>query len=252
MVISARVGNVVRTFQAAPWDIQWLVGKVISIDTVNKKLVVQFVGADTDGLGGDTATTGVDYLDHYVPAIDDKVHALSSELRGILVIGKTGKAIGLEMDPTTPAYGIRTETFCADLAASGTYHPSTGALEIGSVNQGPDAQGVWGIPGLNERMLEIANDVMTVVTRMPLRLTPTITGGPAARLAIIDTHHREVVDTFRTGPLEVGLTTTVDLPMGWIYWLAESHYRIGLSDESDVLPFTFTPDACLDLEFAVV
>jgi hypothetical protein len=226
------VALVVRPQENRHDELRWWVGTVTAIDDVAHELTVSFAG-DT-GTGG---TPNVDYVDSYVPILGAKVHAISNENRGMLVIGSTGMAAFPPPPPDDPLPPAAPDAR-ADSEHTGTYvripHGPSG-FNPTLVAQGEGLLGVWDMPDL-AAAIHSARE-LGLITRMEIEVT-LIHGGPRAILTLV----RAVSPiglgfVHRSRTLAVGVPTRVPLPMGWIDLLASGGCMIGLISGS-MVPLT--------------
>ena len=149
----ASVAEVVTPLTNAHNNLYWMVGIVTAVNTSTRKLSVQFRGA-----GAGASTPGVDYVTSYAPTVGDKVHAISAEERGILVIGTTGPSPAgggaLLAAPMAARMAAVSPDACAVPEGTGT-HVRMGTAADGFrdalVAQGPGLLGVWWMPDLPTR-----------------------------------------------------------------------------------------------------
>lgn len=242
------VSEVVRPQQNRHDELRWWVGIITAIDTVKHELTVNFVGSTGAG------TPYVDYIDTYTPVMGAKVHAISNENRGMLVIGSTGKpAAGLLAAPagrmaTTEAPVVEPDA-CAVPERTGTYvQIPNGPTGFNStlVAQGSGLLGVWDMPDLASA-IQSARELGLIV-RVEVEITLTH-GGPRAILSLVRVITPPIALGFvqRSPTLTVGEPTRVALPMGWLDPLADGSCMIGLISGNMVPLGGFETNACVYL-----
>jgi len=215
--------------------VHWKVGIVLAIDAPNHNLTVQFVGAAA-GAG----TPNVGYVDSYTPHVNDIVHAMSSEERGILVLGSTGSAPPAVMAASALMDEPVPPDVTSDPMRSGTFTSGGSQFSPREMRQGPGYLGVWAF----DNLATVIQDAQAVgiITSLEIELI-LYSGGPGAVLALIgDRGGRPNValPEYWTPALVPGVPTRIAVPIGWLSPLAGGSTTIGLSNKPLV------PEALLD------
>lgn len=211
-------------------DMHWNVGVVLAI-TPPHSLTVQFPGAAA-GAG----TTGCGYLDSYVPQVGHIVHAITSETRGVLVLGSTGMAT-TDDPPPGPPEPPEAPDAVSDPARCGTFRTIMDgrvSFVAGRVIQGPGYMGVWGFDGLASAISVARNAGLIVSVDAEITL---LHGGPEIALSLVSNSDGNPAISWpvrRDGPLELGIPTRVALPLGWLDELESGVAVIGVSNTSSV------------------
>lgn len=237
------VAQVVRPQQNRHDELRWWVGTITAINTTTHKLTVTFPGNTSTG------TPYVDYIDGYAPVVGAKVHVISNENRGMLVIGSTGKpAAGLLMAPAGRMDTVVEPDACAVPERTGTYvqvpnGPS--GFNPTVVAQGDGLLGVWNMPDLASA-IQSARELGLVVG-IEIEITMTH-GGPRAILVLVRAVNPIGFGFVQRSPtLTIGEPTRVALPMGWLDSLADGSCMIGLISGNMVPLSGFETAACVYL-----
>lgn len=229
--------------------LRWRIGIVTAVDTVNRKLSVLFTGA-TNSIG----TPRVDYVTSYTPAVGHKVHALSSERSGTIVLGTTGTPPVVPRATPTASAPAAAPDACSDPAGTGTYVQLRGgpaSYRPDLVAQGPGFLGVWTMPGLATAIQEAR--ALGLIVSMEIELTMRH-GGPRAVLTLVraGSDPLPAEDVYRSNRLVLGNATRIPLPLGWLTPLAAGVCMIGLSNGDAVPQAGFDADACVYLTVETV
>jgi len=238
-----RVSQVVRPRINEHGEVHWKVGIVLSIDGPFS-ITVQFVGA-ASGSG----TPGCNYVDSYTPVVNDIVHAITAETRGILVLGSTGQAspvaaarVALLDEPVGEPDAV------ADPVNSGTFitHKNQpNEFTSNWVGQGKNQLGVWAFPDLAAAIQNARNGGL--IARIEIELT-LLQDGPRAALVLIKNNNGSpwMVNSVKwSDTLAVGVPTLVPLPLGWLDDLGNGLATIGLSNKSTLPSAMFATAASI-------
>lgn len=249
----ATIAEVTRPQQNRHDELRWWVGTITAIDTARHELTVSFVGSTGAG------TPYVDYVDSYAPVVGAKVHAISNETRGMLVIGSTGTGAAAQgfqapmMAPEASPDAMTAPDACAVPEHTGTYvqiRNGPSGFNPTLVAQGEGLLGVWGMPDLSAA-LQSARE-LGLVTRMEIEITLTH-GGPRAILTLVRAVNPIGLGfVHRSQTLVIGEPTRVALPLGWLDPLADGSCMIGLISGSVVPLGGFGTTACVYLTVETV
>jgi len=243
------VAQVVTPLANAHNSLYWMVGIVSAVNTTTRKLSVQFRGQS-----GSASTPGVDYVMSYSPAVGDKVHAISAEERGILVLGTTGPSPAQMMAPMAMRAAAAPPDACAVPEGTGT-HVRLGneadGFRSALVAQGLGLLGVWTMPDL-ANAIQAAN-ALGLVVGMEIELT-LLHGATYAMLTLVtDSPNPQAVGTpYLSRTLTVNEPTRVRLPLGWLDALGDGLCMIGLSNADRAPQAGFSVDACVYLTVETV
>lgn len=249
------VPEVVKPLINEHGDVHWKVGIVMSLQA-GHKITVQFVGA-----AGGAGTPGCGYVDQYTPQVGHIVHAITSETRGVLVLGSTGTGSPVLLGAETAPMALMAEESApaptpdavSDVARCGTFvGQADGRLQFvpSRVIQGPGYLGVWGFTNLSTVIQNAQNSGLIISAEIEVTL---IHGGPGISLVLVEDNGGNPATTWpvhRGGRLELGIPTRVAMPLGWLDVLAGGLATIGVSDTSmaDLAAYDLTASVYLTVQ----
>ena len=244
-LIMPTIAQVVRPLENRHDELRWWVGTITAINTTTHKLTVAFAGNTSTG------TPYVDYVDSYTPVVGAKVHAISNENRGMLVIGSTGKPPAQVLmagrmaameatvpDPDACAVPEHTGTYVQIPNGPSGFNPTL-------VAQGDGLLGVWNMPGLAAAIQSARELGLLVSAEIEITLTH---GGPRAIMTLVRAVNPIGLGfVHRSQTLTIGEPTRVALPLGWLDPLADGSCMIGLISGNIVPLGGFETSACVYL-----
>lgn len=181
---------------APPPAVGWIIGRVTAV--TGDTLTMTYKGG---------TVTDVGVLDHYIPAIGDVVHVLTSDLNGMVAIGSNNQTTP-PVTPTPPPPPITLAS-----TSTATYRISTNTWTVGTVDESPDQVGCWFYPafdtGVGVGALPLASVTirLTVSTTAPLEFVLHGNATPAGPIVILG--------SYRVAAPNAGAATEVPLPLDW-------------------------------------
>lgn len=211
--------------------VKWIIGRVKAV--TGDTFTMTYRGGDVVGVGT---------LDHYVPAVGDVVHVLSSDMNGMVAIGSNNQAAGVT-PPTSPSPPVTVTA-----SSTGTHRLSTAAWTPGVIRESPDEVGCWIYPSFGALPVGVPLPVarltirVTAVDSTPMEFVLHSMPATTGALALVPGA------SYRTVVLPIGIPVDVPLPLDWASQLltgpalgvgiGNGDYTMSLVDTGGLLTFT--------------